>query len=199
MIVPKPKQAIAHALNRLERELSPKFSYHNYWHTKEDVLIGCQRVAKIMGIGAHESELLEISAVYHDIGFVESYLNHELVGTTIAAQSLSRFGFSDYDIERVSGMIMATRLPQSPQNVLEEILADADLDVLGRPDFFSRNACLWQELANFGNEIPLKQWYEGQLAFLEGHTYFTSVAKKLRDATKQQNILALEAKLLVLG
>ena len=34
-------------------------------------------------------------------------------------------------------MIMATRLPQSPHGLLQEILADADLDVLGSAVFSS--------------------------------------------------------------
>ena len=89
------------------------------------------------------------------------------------------------------GMIMATRLPQSPRTLLEEIIADADLDVLGRSDFFSRNEALRQELANRGQEIGRKQWAEGQLAFLISHAYFTPAAKMLRDEMKQRHIAEL--------
>jgi hypothetical protein len=94
---------------------------------------------------------------------------------------------------------MATRLPQSPHNLLEEILADADLDLLGRPDFFARNVSLQQELANYGHELHLKHWYEAQLAFLEQHTYFTPAAKRLRDAGKQQNIKLIKGKIQTLS
>lgn len=196
--MPARDQAVAHAFSRLQRELSPRLTYHSYWHTKEDVFIGCQRMAAIMGIGEEERRLLEVGAAFHDIGFVESHVDHERVGVTIAARALARFDYSAREIDLVSGMIMATRLPQSPQTVLEEILADADLDVLGRPDFFARNRCLWQELANLGKEIQLKQWYEGQLAFLEAHDYFTPAAKMLRDACKRQNIAALRERLQLL-
>ena len=190
--IPEHRQAIAYAFSRLRSELSPKLTYHNYWHTKEDVLPGCRRISSLMGIDEEERALLEVSAAFHDIGFVESNVDHELLGAKIAIQILPTFGYAKCEIELVTGMILATRLPQSPHNLLEEILADADLGVLGRPDFLARNACLRQELANYGNEIQPKQWYEGQITFLEKHTYFTSAAKMLYDPLKQQNIALLK-------
>ena len=194
MTILEHKQAIAYAFRRLQSELSPKLTYHNYWHTKEDVVPGCRRIADLMGVEEKERALLTVSAAYHDIGFVKSNQDHELIGAKIASQVLPGFGFSEREIALVSRMILATRLPQSPQNLLEEILADADLDILGRRDFLARNVWLWQELVNCGHEIDLKQWYKAQLLFLEKHTYFTSAAKQLRDTGKQKNIAALKEK-----
>ena len=134
----------------------------------------------------------EIAAAFHDIGFTEHYGNHEIAGARIAAQVLSDYGFTACDIEAIIGMIIATRLPQSPRNLLEEIIADADLDVLGRTDFWSRNEALRQELANMGQKIALKQWYEGQAAFLKSHNYFTPAARMLRDEMKKQHISMLD-------
>ncbi len=191
----KYKQAIDYALNRLQNELPAGLTYHNYWHTKEDVLPSCQRIAGLMGVDEADLALLEVGAAFHDIGFIEHNQDHELIGTKIAAQILPTFSYSEYEIELVTGMIMATRIPQSPHNLLEEILVDADLDLLGRPDFLARNMCLQQELVNFGHELQLKQWYEAQLAFLEQHTYFTPAAKKLRNTGKQQNIDIVKEKL----
>ncbi len=145
MIRPDYRQAIAYAFNRLRNELSPKLTYHNFWHTREDVLPGCQRLAHQIGVSEAEMNLLEVSVAFHDLGFVEDYVNHELIGARIAAQTLPNFGFSEREITAVMGMIMATRLPQTPRNLLEEIMADADLGVLGRNDFFERNASLREE------------------------------------------------------
>lgn len=193
--MPNISQAIDFALNQLRRELPEKLTYHNLWHTEEDVLPGSIRFAQHSGVSEEDLRLLEVAAAFHDLGFTETYANHELVGTRIAAQVLPGLGFSGRQIETIMGMIMATRLPQSPRNLLEEILADADLDVLGRADFLSRNEALRQEWANYGRETPLEQWYEGQLAFLKNHTYFTPAARMLRNETKKKNIRILEEKL----
>ena len=72
---------------------------------------------------------------------------------------------------------------------------DADLDALGRTDFLSRNEALRQEWMNYGRETPLDQWYEGQLAFLKNHNYFTPAARMLRNEMKKKNIAILEEKL----
>ena len=193
--LPQHKQAITYAFSRLQGELSTKLTYHNFWHTKEDVLPASQRLARLMDVDEENMALLEVGAAFHDIGFVKQSQDHERIGAKIVAQVLPTFGYSEYQIELVTGMIMATQLPQSPHNLLEEILADADLDLLGRPDFFARNICLHQELANYGHVLQLKQWYEAQLAFLEQHTYFTPAADLLRGTGKQKNIKLVKEKI----
>ncbi len=192
---PHYAQAITFALDRLRLELPVELAYHNLWHTASDVLPGSIRLAEHSGVQETDVRLLEVAAAYHDVGFTVTSINHELIGARIAAQTLPDFGFSDTQIEKIMGMILATRHPQSPQNLLEEILADADLDVLGRADFWSRNVALRQEGINFGREVPLEQWFEGQATFLKTHQYFTSAARTLRDKRKKQNIALLEAKL----
>ena len=194
---PKPAYAesVNYCLDRLKNELSPKLTYHNLWHTQEDVIPGCARIAQHSGVDDKELCLLETAAAFHDIGFTENYRNHEIAGVRIAAQVLPDFDFSAHDIDLIIGMIMATRLPQSPRTRLEEILADADLDVFGRNDFFSRNEALRQEWAAFGREIELKPWYEWQLAFLRSHNYFTPAAKMLRNEMKEKHMQMLEERL----
>lgn len=192
MSEPDYTQAINYAFEQLATNLSPDLTYHSLWHTKEDVVPSCIRLSGLAGISDEEIQLLEVAGAYHDIGFIEQYATHELTSARIVAQVLPGYGFSGRAIDTILGMIMATRLPQSPRNLLEEIIADADLDVLGRGDFMSRNAALRQELLNKGREIGLKPWYEGQVAFLKNHEYFTPTAKMLRGKRKQENLEMLE-------
>ncbi len=192
---PHYAQAITFALDRLRQDLPADLAYHNLWHTASDVLPSSMRLAERSGVPEADLRLLAVAAAYHDVGFTETSIHHELIGARMAAQTLPDFGFSDVQIEKIMGMILATRLPQSPRNLLEEILADADLDVLGRADFWPRNVDLRQEGINYGREVPLVQWFEGQLAFLKNHCYFTAAAHTLRDEIKKQNIVLLEAKL----
>ena len=187
--------AIAHALARLRAELSPGLTYHNLWHTQEDVIPGAVRLARLSEIADDDVHLLEVAAAYHDIGFVHGRLEHERTGADIAAQTLPAYGFSPRQIERIEGMIMATRLPQSPHDRLEEILADADLDVLGREDFFDRNEQLRLEFNTWNQPMGQRQWWAAQLKFLKQHTYFTPAARALRAAAKQRHIAILEGRL----
>jgi uncharacterized protein len=184
--------AARYALRRLQRELLPGFFYHSIVHTRDDVVPAVERLAGLMGLEGEDLLLLRTAAYYHDLGFVEQRAAHEAVGVQIAELVLPRFGYRMEQIEIIGGMIMATRLPQSPRSLPEQIIGDADLDILGRSDFFSRNRALRAELAAFGQPASDEQWYGEQVRFVQAHCYWTSAARSLRDAQKQRNCQALE-------
>lgn len=195
MSEPDYAQAIAHALYLLQAELSPKLTYHNLWHTEGDVMPGAVRFARMSGIEDGEVQLLEVAAAYHDIGFLFTIEEHEMVGASLAAQVLPDYGFTWPQIERIINLIMATRLPQSPGDLLEECIADADLDALGREDFLARSEALRLETAALGQQYDSLSWDKRQLPFLEGHRYFTAAARSLREASKQEHIALLKSRI----
>jgi uncharacterized protein len=184
-----------YALKRLERELAPDLVYHSMRHTCNDVVPAVERLAAMEGVREEEYLLVRTAAIYHDLGFIEQYSGHESVGIRIAAEVLPDFGFRSSQVETIANIIRATKLPQSPHNLLEEIMDDADLDVFGRDDFFIRNQDLRTELATYGRPTSDVEWYTGQLKFLQEHSYFTAAARKLRGPTKQRNLEELAARL----
>jgi uncharacterized protein len=188
---PDVARACAYALGRLERELSPALCYHSLSHTRDDVVVAVERLAKAGGVIGEALLLLRTAAYFHDLGFVEARDQHEMRGARIAAAVLPSFGYRPEQVELVEGMIMATRLPQTPHTLLECILADADLDVCGRDNFIVLNGRLRAELAAFGSIASDREWYSGQLSFLREHHYWTAAARALRDETKRANIAAL--------
>jgi uncharacterized protein len=184
--------AIAHALQRLRSELPNRLSYHNVEHTESDVLPAVQRLAEMSGLADEDTQLIKVAAAFHDIGQIRISKGHESLGVGIINKVLPRFGFDNPRIDRVAGMILATRLPQSPRNEEQAILCDADLDSLGRDDFLETSTALWQEFAAAGVEIPWGKWLENQLDFLRTHRYFTAAAYQLRKPGKLKNIALLE-------
>jgi hypothetical protein len=80
-------------------------------------------------------------------------------------------------------------MPQRPTSPLAELLCDADLDVLGRADFWDVNRLLLAETEHHrGRIIGEAEWLATQLRFLEEHVYFSGVARILRDTGKVQNV-----------
>ena len=185
------EEARGYAETRLEQELSPNLLYHGIAHTRAEVVPAAKTLADMEGIQGDSLHLLLTAAWFHDIGYVEQALNHELIGAQLAVQVLPSFGYTEDQVEIVRLAILATALPQSPTGLLEEILADADLDTLGRESFLRRNHDLRNELAFLGKEFTDEEWYTGQLRFVEGHRYFTATARRLRDAQKALNIVDL--------
>jgi uncharacterized protein len=194
MSLPDFQSAAQHAIHQLEDKLSTIYAYHSPWHTCEEVVGMAEHLATLEGIDEEERILILTGAYYHDIGFTIQRENHELVGAQYAKSILPRFGYSPNQMQVVEGIILATRIPQRPQNILEEIVADADLDSLGRTDWWSRNLALRKEMALLGRNFTDKEWCERQSGFLKQHHYFTASAKHLRDEQKQGNIHFLLAR-----
>lgn len=177
----------------MERELDPSLTYHNLDHTFGSVLPSAMMLADLYHLKPEDQGLLAVAAAFHDIGWTIQGTEHERIGVEIARQVLPQFGFNGEQIATIGGIIMATRLPPSPSNLLEEIMADADLDVLGRDDFWPRNHDLRVELESNGRRYANLEWYQEQLDFLVSHHYFTQAARQLRHAGLQKNIGQLKA------
>jgi uncharacterized protein len=184
------EKAIAYAIRRLETELDPILTYHSAAHTRDDVMHAIEELATADAVTGEDYILLRTAAAFHDLGYVEQRngRDHEERSAAIAAHVLPDYGFDERQIEIIQGMIMATKVPQKPQTVLEALMVDADLDSLGRPDYFIVSNRLRQELAHFGVIQSDADWYQGQLDFLTTHQYFTDVARQLRDDGKAANL-----------
>jgi len=175
-------------LKRLEEGLSEKLYYHSVFHTR-DVLRVCEARAREIGLSEIDKTLLFTAAVLHDAGFLDVLQEHEKRGAQIARDILPQYHYSKDQIEQVAGMIMATKIPQSPQNQLERIICDADLDYLGRDDFYTIGNFLYQELEEMGIVSNIEEWDTLQIAFLTNHNYHTDIS--IRDR-KCQKIARLE-------
>lgn len=182
-----------HVLKKLEG-LSKHLTYHNVGHTL-DVLKQCNVIAAEEGIKLKEDlMLLQISALYHDVGFLEAYDGHEERSCEIATKELPDFGLTPEQIVKVCGMIRCTKIPQSPQNIMEKIICDADLDYLGRPDFYTIGDGLFREFKHQGiikNEL---EWNQLQVRFLEKHHYYTRSCIEKREKMKQKHLKEVRKK-----
>jgi uncharacterized protein len=193
MNTPDFERARQYALERLERELPASLTYHCLAHTQDDVVPAVERLAALEGVDGEDLLLLRTAAYYHDLGFVEQPADHEATSVRIAAEVLPRFGYSPAQIEVIGGIILATRIPPEPRTHLQEIMADADLDLFGRDDFWPLNRTLRAELATLGRPMTDEAWHDSQLALLQAHRYFTASARTLRQGLKQRHIEELAA------
>lgn len=176
--------AKAFIVEKLERELSADLTYHGLHHTL-DVLHITEELCLMEAIGAYESMLLKTAALFHDSGFIKNNKDHETLGCAIAREHLPRYDYTPLEIERICSMIMATKIPQSPANFLEAILCDADLDYLGREDFFDIGSTLFQELKTYQVLQREEDWNRLQVSFLEKHAFFTPTNQRRRAPSKQ--------------
>ncbi|MCQ2249887.1 MAG: HD domain-containing protein [Bacteroidales bacterium] len=178
-------------LDKLEKEL-PKFvHYHNYKHTI-DVVNQAELIGLGEGVDDESLLLLKTAALFHDVGLTISFENHEFLGTQIAREYLPKWKYTPEQIDKICSLIMATKLPPNPQNLLEKVMCDADLDYLGRSDFIPISNALYEELIDQGKQIDINTWNKNQVKFLTNHQYFTNTALRLREVGKEYQIERLK-------
>jgi predicted metal-dependent HD superfamily phosphohydrolase len=181
-------------LKELKENLPEHLSYHSVMHVK-DVINAVEEIALAENVGGEDLMLLKTAALFHDSGFLQGAKDHEEKSCEIAQEYLLDYGYNQPQIDKIKGMIMATKIPQSPNNKLEEILADADLDYLGRDDFFKIGDKLFDELTMFGIVNSERDWNLLQEKFLESHHFFTKTAINNRNQKKQENLEIIKSKL----
>ncbi len=187
----KLSEAEAFIVNELRTKLSDTLYYHSLGHVM-DVTDAVVRIARAEGIRDEETlDLLRTAALFHDVGFTRTYNGHEEEGCRISKEVLPRFEYTPEQIWTICGMIRATRIPQSPQNKLEEILCDADLDYLGRHDFETIAHYLYRELKERGMVENEKAWNRIQIEFMENHQYWSRTAQRSRQPMKDEHLCRL--------
>ena len=174
-------------LDKLEKELPKYLYYHNVKHTV-DVVTESELIGWSEGLDDHQLLLLKTAALFHDAGHTISYANHEERSTDIARETLPKYHYTPEEIDEICRIIMATKLPPKPTDLLESIICDSDLDYLGRTDFVPVSNALYTELNAQNKSLSLNDWNKQQLKFIGVHQYFTKTGRKLREVKKQEQI-----------
>ena len=191
--LPNFEAAEKYLTNLLEKEM-PALDYHNINHLR-DVLQSAMVIALREGVTEEETKLIRVAALLHDAGFIYSPKNHEEKGAAMTREILPSYGFNSQRVEIICNMILATRLPQSPQTKLEKILCDADLDYLGRDDFYEIAGKLFREMLAQGVVETEREWNLVQRTFLQSHRYHTDYSKSNRENAKSNRLQEISSKL----
>jgi uncharacterized protein len=171
----------------LKKELANDLHYHGIHHTL-DVYEYVQEIAKAEKVSRGDLILLKLAVLLHDSGFTEIYTGHEDKSCDLARSLLPQFGYSSADIEKICGMILATKIPQKPTNLLEKIIADADLMYLGTMRFKEVGDTLFAEMKIYAGLHNENAWNLLQKKFLETHHYHTDYCRKKYEPAKQKNL-----------
>ncbi len=186
-----PNELVHKARRYCEKLLMGKIpsylKFHNLAHTSE-VVSSVQILAQNCDLSIEELELVTLAAWFHDTGYSISTVNHEEASCNLARRFLRRNGYELGKTRRLEDCILATKLPQNPKGLVQQVLCDADMAHLALPFYWVKNGCLRTEL-----EITLErgfsdhQWYSQNLLFMQTHEYLTEYARNELTMFKQVN------------
>jgi len=169
--------------------------YHNISHV-QFVVNMVKEISDKTGVSEEDLEILQISAWFHDLGHIKTWEGHEEVSAKLAEKYLNDINYPKASIKKVVGCILATRIPHKPNNLLEEIICDADIAHIGTKDFFDLSDLLKLEIETRKNKkLPDSEWLNKNIEFLTKSKFFTKYAKKTFEETKNTNLLKLQERL----
>lgn len=172
-----------------------KLVYHNLSHT-EAVAANATNIAAHYQLSDRDFFIVVTAAWFHDTGYLDGDpISHEQRGAEIAADFLRSINIDSNTIQEVQQCILATRMPQDPRNLNEQIVCDADLYHFGTDHFPERNKLMRKEAEwKLGRKISKAEWRSSTIRFMEAHHYQTSYGRNLLQDKKNENLAALKMK-----
>src|SRR5690606_13467214 len=188
-IVEKTERFVSSLLNE---ELDPKVLYHNLRHTQR-VVKSTKELLNFYDLGNEDSERLLLAAWLHDIGYVKDMENHEETSCRMAIAFLDENGYDTTATEQVCALIMATRMDHEPQNLLEEIIKDADTSHFAQRSYWETTDFVRDELRLLGiADYSAKDWRDKNInMFRNRHRFYTDFAKENWEEGKERNLKQL--------
>jgi predicted metal-dependent HD superfamily phosphohydrolase len=180
-------------------ELPDGVKYHDADHTLHPttgVVAVANKLAVAENVSEHERELILAAAYFHDTGYIREYGHNEPIAARMAGRILRLIGYQADEIGVIKKLILATDLRRGPRSHLEKILCDADLDNLGREDFFELDQKLREGRRARGIDVSDDgEWYRGTLEIMKKYPYHTATQIKRRSRRRQKNLERLLKKI----
>jgi class 3 adenylate cyclase len=173
------------------KDLPESIRFHHLEHARK-VYNQSFMLSRAEEIEQEERLIVRTAALMLFTGITQSYANFENRSAIITRELLSRFKYSESQVDQICNLILSTKMPFQPNNKLEEIIIDARMEYLGRSDYPAQIKLLYQELRETGLKINGQQFKNQQLELLHEFEYFTTAGRRLREVTGPQQMASLE-------
>ena len=193
------EQTRQYVVDLMNQKLPKEFVYHNLEHTL-DVVTAVEEIASNSELENDQLEIVLAAAYLHDIGYTKDSVKHEDHSIVLSKEFLSDVGADQAYIDGVVGCIEATRMPQNPKNLPQQILCDADLYHLSSSEYFKKAELLRAEFSTIEKDsISESEWLDMSTVFIDNHQYFTEYAKENLSPKKEKNLKKIKKRLKVLN
>jgi len=172
----------------LTQRLTDDHQYHNLSHTLA-VRTASRKLGEMANLSPAQLEILELAALFHDTGHVETYNGHEDVSHRLAREFLEKHDYTEDRMQEVLDCVDVTFMANRPTNELQKIIRDADLINLGSDGYLVHLQGLRHEWEVFlGQRFSDADWYKMNYKFLKGQTFFTDYAQEMYGPKLSNNI-----------
>lgn len=174
-------------LQVMREELDVHLFFHDIRHTL-DVLEQTVAIGAREEVAPEELCLLKVAALYHDYGYIRGRKKHIDRSVCLFMRDASDYNLTPDQIQRIVSCIRATNFFKKPEGQLEKIIADANLDYLGREDFILNEQTIYLEYLSDNEVANRLEWYEGLLKFMQSHQFYNASSIIKRSDKKTENM-----------
>ncbi|NQU52382.1 MAG: HD domain-containing protein [Bacteroidetes bacterium] len=181
--------------NILDSQLPESCVFHNKKHTY-DVLKNVEVIGDYYNLEGNDLNILRLCALFHDVGYIKTYADHENESAFQATQVLNQLHVEESSIKKITTAILATKVPQNPKDLFSEILCDADLMHLTYNNYFEQIELMREEWTLAGiRTFNQKEFHINSIQFFNSHHYHTEYGKLVLQAKKQKNLERIKRKI----
>lgn len=181
----------------LTNDLSENCLFHTINHTLE-VLNNAEIIGSYSKLSADDMNILRISALFHDVGYIDIYDDHEVISASRARDFLRSRNVDEESVSQVVRAIQATKMPQSPGDMISEILCDSDLMYLTFDNYFEQIELMRKEWEMVGKaKLNNNQFHVQSLEFFKNHKYYSEYGRKVLQPIKEKNEMLIREKVVM--
>jgi putative nucleotidyltransferase with HDIG domain len=189
------REAEIYVRDLLDNELSKDCLFHTINHTLE-VVRNAEIIADYSNLCEECKDVLRIAALFHDVGYIDSYEDHEIESASYASSFLTSKNIDESIIKQVVESIHATKMPQQPKDDISKVLCDADLMNMTFDDYFEQIDLMRLEWEKTGKaKLNKEEAYKSSLEFFKAHQYHSEYGKKILQPKKEKTESKIKSKL----
>ncbi len=173
--------------SKLEAELNKNLHFHNYDYARH-LYEYSGLLAKASELDLEETLLIRTTALLLNVGYTTEYENPENKSAEFARMILPEYNYSEKQITVISNLILSSKWPPEPKNMLEMILYDIKMEFIGRADFIRLYKLLFLEQNHYMKSLDVLEFKRKQLEILQNYQFFTESAKRLREIPFEEQL-----------
>ncbi len=173
---------------------NPELVFHNLAHTI-DVVDRTKEIAGHYYLSEDDMLTVYVAAWFHDTGYLFTDTeHHEEKSVELMQEFMKEYAPDEQLVGKIKECIMATRPPFKHDNLLFQIVCDADTYHLGTKEFKHANQLVWEEYKAKDPTLVKKEWEAKTIDLLKSHEFYTKYCKDLLDKRKKKNMKKIKEK-----
>lgn len=181
----------------LTTELSENCVFHTISHTL-DVVSNAEIIGNYCELDEESLNILRVCALFHDVGYVDAYDDHERFSAQRAKSYLEAKHIDPEITIQVEAAILSTKTPQNPKDKISRILCDADLMNLTFDDYFEQIDLMRKEWEKVGKaKLNSQEFYRSSLEFFQSHEYHSKYGKTVLQPKKEKTELKIRNRVFI--